>query len=365
MALAEVMKDGLEDLLSDWQERLATKGSAPPERRIPLAAEIVRSTIASVEAGRADQAAAVRSIKPAAQAYAAACLAEGTPLDDVFEEYLQLKAAMESVWRASGSILAARSMAEDLIELQRALDASLQEACRYYIQRIEDARELLNGILAHDLRTPLSSIMACAEVLVRDPDLNEPQAATAARIHASGGRIQGMVEDVLDFTRTRLKPSLPIVLSWTDVGELARDSRDELTAFNPTVSIRCQTAGDLMLRCDPARVQQLICNLLSNAVQHGARGTTVTLVVQGGPSTVSIRVHNLGPPIPVDKQNVIFYPLFRATLDNPRSIQSRGLGLGLYISREIAEAHQGRIECTSTAEEGTTFGVTLPRRLAG
>jgi signal transduction histidine kinase len=137
----------------------------------------------------------------------------------------------------------------------------------------------------------------------------------------------------------------------------------ETRAAHPGRTIHRDTrGGNFAGTWDAHRVRQLVANLLRNAVQHGSPTEPVTLTLDGtSGDAVVLSVHNLGPPIPADVLPMIFDPLVRA----PTTVQARrapgSVGLGLYIVREIAAAHGGTANLTSTPDAGTTATVRLPR----
>ncbi|MQU54447.1 sensor histidine kinase KdpD, partial [Pseudomonas sp. FSL R10-1339] len=120
--------------------------------------------------------------------------------------------------------------------------------------------------------------------------------------------------------------------------------------------------GDVQGHWDPRRLGQLLQNLIGNALQHGARRGKVTLHLSGDSEAVTLRVHNLGMPIAEDALGTLFDPLVRSpSEDLTQPGTSTSLGLGLFIIKEVVDAHQGSIDVTSTEAEGTTFTVVLPK----
>jgi signal transduction histidine kinase len=172
-----------------------------------------------------------------------------------------------------------------------------------------------------------------------------------------------LVRDLLDYARTRLGDELPITVETTNMARLCAQSVDEAEAAHPGHTIATRFSGDMAGKWDPVRTGQLFTNLLTNAMIHGDHDAAVSVAVMGAADTVSIEVHNDGPPIPESARASLFEPLYRATNHSTRHVRegSSGLGLGLYIARQIALAHGGDIEVTSTQESGTTFRVILPR----
>jgi signal transduction histidine kinase len=214
--------------------------------------------------------------------------------------------------------------------------------------------------LAHDLRNPLGAIMTAAHVLLLrregEPDGN---ARPLNRIVTSGERMARMIDQLLDVTRARAGGGIAIEPCEGNLGDLCNQAVAELELAFPQWTIRSQSIGDLDGAWDPDRLLQIISNLLSNAGQHGRPEGAIDVSLDGRhPDTVALTVHN-GGVIPSSLLPKLFDP-FRGT--RQRRDAARGLGLGLYIVREIARAHGGTVEVTSTPDAGTSFLVRLPRR---
>jgi signal transduction histidine kinase len=217
-------------------------------------------------------------------------------------------------------------------------------------------RELFMGILGHDLRTPLSAIVLSLAALER-PDVSaERNAAMAARIRASVARMTELVSRVLDVTRARFGGGIPVEPRRVDCRVVCQQIVDELRDANPEREIRFEVAGDTILDVDAPRLAQVVSNLAGNALQHGARDSAVTVRVVGTSDAVAIEVHNLGAAISGARLATLFEPFRRGGGAGPAT----GLGLGLFISRQLVEAHHGTLAVQSDAG-GTTFTATLPR----
>jgi signal transduction histidine kinase len=135
-----------------------------------------------------------------------------------------------------------------------------------------------------------------------------------------------------------------------------KDVVDEVRAANPQLDIRDDIAINGAVRCDQGRIQQVLSNLIGNAVTHGApdRPIAVRAAVEGGKLVLSVT--NGGTPIPPDDLAKIFQPYWRPAHSKPGG----GLGLGLYIASEIVAGHGGTLQVTSCADQGTRFLVTIP-----
>jgi signal transduction histidine kinase len=208
------------------------------------------------------------------------------------------------------------------------------------------------GILAHDLRNPLAAIATSADLLARFHSSPEQTRRTVDRIHRSARRMTALIRDILDYTRGQLGGGIPLKREPTDLAAISRMVVDEIRAGYPVARIEVETAGKLTGHWDPARIEQALSNLIANAVQHG--GPDVRLVASGEQDDVVVTVHNGGQPIPREQLATVF-----DAFKHVNGAQS-GLGLGLFIVREIVHAHEGTVAVTSSAE-GTIFSLRLPR----
>jgi len=223
--------------------------------------------------------------------------------------------------------------------------------------RVEQAREQFIAILGHDLRNPLAAILMGAEIL---GELPEPHRSVVARLVRSGHRIEAMIRDLLDFARGRLGGGIPVVPQPCDLLTVCNEVVEEMKQAHPERAIGFEAVGDLRGDWDPDRVEQLISNLVGNAVAHGTGPVRVTARDEG--DDVVTTVHNQGPAIPAALLPILFEPFTRpasAADGGP----SKGLGLGLYIASEIVHAHGGTLSVVSRDDEGTTFTIRWPRRL--
>ena len=221
--------------------------------------------------------------------------------------------------------------------------------------RVEQSREQFIGILGHDLRNPLGAILMAVEIL---GDLPEPYAATVARVARSGRRIEAMIRDLLDFARGRLASGIPVAPQPCDLRTVCSAVVEEVRQVHPDRAIRFEAAGDLRGEWDADRVEQVVSNLVANAVTHGTGPVRVTARDDG--DEVVTTVHNDGHPIPAVVLPILFEPFTRPAPETDGA-GSKGLGLGLYIASEIVHAHGATISVTSTASQGTTFTIRWPR----
>jgi signal transduction histidine kinase len=221
-----------------------------------------------------------------------------------------------------------------------------------------ELQQRLIGIVGHDLRTPLNAIAGSAKLLARAPDLPSSRTRAAQRIVSSAGRMSRMVRDLLDFTRARGGGGLAVAPEPAHLGEISRRVIQEVRAARPGCDIRVVEEGDLAGEWDPARLEQVLSNLVGNACHYGTPGAPVLVRAMGTASSVTVEVHNEGTPIPDEVLPRIFDPFERGQHDSRDA--NGNVGLGLFIVRTLVDAHGGRID-VETGDGGTTFSVHLPR----
>lgn len=222
-------------------------------------------------------------------------------------------------------------------------------------QRVSDLRDQFIAVLGHDLRSPLQAISVAADSLELEAT-SERQQQMLAHIASGVTRMDGLINDVLDFARARLGGGIPIFLreSHTLQAELERVAAEVAIATGrQDISIQVQITGSVV--CDPGRLSQLLANLLTNAAQHGQRSAPVTLRIHASADRLMLDVHNAGY-IPSERLGKIFNPFSREKGELPRP----GLGLGIYIASEIAKSHGGTLDVTSNESAGTVFTFQMP-----
>lgn len=218
--------------------------------------------------------------------------------------------------------------------------------------------EMFVAVLAHDLRVPLTA-MSLGVRLLRDA-VNGPQANTLLdRVEGSTSRMARMIEQLLDLSRIR-GGQLSLALRSHDLAALAQQAVQELDPGD-TGRLVLTALGDTHARIDLDRWQQVLTNLLGNAMTHGVPGSPIKITLDGRtPHMVTLEVSNRGT-IPADKLPELFQP-FKPCLNAPAKPRTKGLGLGLYIVHQFVRAHEGTIDVNVNEEEDTTsFVVRQPR----
>nr|WP_186329703.1 GAF domain-containing sensor histidine kinase [Variovorax boronicumulans] len=220
-------------------------------------------------------------------------------------------------------------------------------------------REQFIAVMGHDLRNPLMSITAGAALLKRVAGDEVRVVATADRIEKSARRMKLLIDDVQDLSRGRLGAGLGLQLEWVDdIGELLEPVIEELRDANTAGLIQAAMDVTHPVRLDRARVQQLLSNLIANALVHGEQGAPVLVLVSERDASLLIQVRNQGNPISPE----LLASVFGAFTQGERRQSKHGLGLGLFICEQVAKAHGGSVTVTSSAEQGTVFTAKLPLR---
>jgi signal transduction histidine kinase len=274
----------------------------------------------------------------------------GFSVGAVVAEFRALRASVLRQYELTGhtDILGVRRFNESI-------DEALTESVERFTAQADLYRDQFIGILSHDLRTPLGAITAGASLLARSANDDLRQGRIAARILNSAQRMERMIADLLDLTRTRLGGAIPLKREPTDLRHVCEEVILELRAGHRDAVVRFESHGNVTGNWDADRLAQVVSNLVGNAIEHGSHNP-VTLQVREAGERVDLSVHNHGHPIPPEALTNIFEPLARGT-----SNSTHNLGLGLFIARAIVMAHGGEIRVDSSERSGTTFKVSLPR----
>jgi len=236
-------------------------------------------------------------------------------------------------------------------ELYRVAEELAEEAR----QRAEFEQRLI-GIVSHDLKNPIGAMVTLASMLLKLGKVDDRQAKSLSLIVSSGHRTVRLIRDLLDFSKSRTATGIPTQPRRVDFHEVAQEIIDELQLTFPDRKLVVHLNGDGQGEWDPDRLAQVITNLGSNALQHSPRDSEVHISSQCDEHCVRFKVHN-EVSIDPDALPSLFEPFHRGK----RSVTPGNVGLGLYITKCIVTVHRGTIEVDSTAENGTTFTVVLPR----
>lgn len=249
----------------------------------------------------------------------------------------------------------------DYLEVEAALNR-VRERERMAAQALRDEarrKDDLVTYLAHDLKTPLASVVGYLSLLEEAPDLPVEQRAHFTGIALEKAhRLDALIEEFFDITRFDFH-DIVLTRGYVDLNLLLSQVADE---FYPQLTEQHKAAqidvpAGLVVLVDGDKMARVFNNVMKNAIAYSYEGSTITISAECTESIVTIRFSNQGDPIPAAKLNVIFEKFYR--LDAARATNRGGAGLGLAIAKEIVTAHGGTITCTSSPEE-TVFTITLP-----
>ena len=243
------------------------------------------------------------------------------------------------------------------LQLQSELERQQDKSALRDARAASELREQFIAILGHDLRNPLQAVQIASHLLERR--LSDPALATmAARIKVNAQRMSRLIDDVLDFARGRLGSGIGVeVRSVADLGGALLSVVQEFREGQPDRQILSAINLDAPVFCDEHRLQQVLSNLIGNALTHGAAQSPVSVAVNVTDHQLILQVHNDGEPISEESQRRIFEPFWRSSISADR----QGLGLGLHICAQITRAHGGEITVSSTKSAGTSFTVRIPQ----
>ena len=211
-----------------------------------------------------------------------------------------------------------------------------------------DLQETFTGIVSHDLRNPLNVLLCGSELLAMHSD--DMVVKTAGRMRTASARMTRIIDQLYDLTRSRIGGGIEVNPQRMDLAELCQSIVSEHEALKAHIELII--SGDTVGVWDEVRLGQVVSNLLSNALKHST--SPITMRLSGQPDTITLSVWNDGA-IAEEMRDTLFDPFRRSKL------QREGLGLGLYIVKEIVQAHGGVISVETNEATGTLLSVELPR----
>lgn len=232
------------------------------------------------------------------------------------------------------------------------------------LARLNEEKNLAIGMLAHDLRNPLSAVISYSRLLLDHlHDVGFEEREMLEIIHSSSDFMRRLIDDILDVSKIEagklildLQPSSVFALIERCV------SLSRLAADQKNISVRLElpkTVEPPVLEIDPVKIEQVLTNLISNALKFSPLGSKVAVRAEVTPKVVTVSVCDEGPGIPKDKIDRLFLPF--STVGSRPTGQENSTGLGLAIARRIVDGHGGRLDVRSNVGRGSTFTFTLPR----
>ena len=371
MRLADFILRNMETILGEWEAFAGTllpaAGGMTSLALRDHAKQILEAVAKDLSTPQTNEAQAEKSkgrapqlrgaSETAAQTHAVLRARSGFDINQLAAEYRALRASVLRLWMDKCEPDDIRM--DDVMRFNEAIDQAIAESISFFSAQVDQARNLLLGMLGHDMRSPLNSILMTAQYLSA-LNAGESISEAAALLIRSGASMKALLDDLIDFNRTTLGLGIKIDLAEVDLATLMKDELEQLRAAHPSGQIELELKGETRGYWDGVRFQQLVRNLVVNAINYGAANTPIHVVLTGDEANVTMEVKNRGPAIEKETLNHIFDPLKRGLTQDNRAEPGAGLGLGLYIVREIVRAHGGEVTVRSDNAE-TVFTVCLPR----
>lgn len=223
------------------------------------------------------------------------------------------------------------------------------------VQRAMQLREEFITVASHELRTPLTTIRGYAQLLLRK-EQDEADRKALEAIVRSTERVDDLVRDMLEISKIRTQ-GVHLTRKRFDLVELVKSLADRMQLLAPRHRLIVKAQGPLEVNADPDRVEMVLTNLIDNAIRYSPEGGDVEIQVEARPHEAVVTVTDHGLGIPAEKQEEVFGPFFQMY---PAIAGFGGMGLGLYISKQIVEAHGGKLWFESKEGKGSSFHFSLP-----
>lgn len=310
MRLADFILRDMESILVEWEAFAHTLVRARGMDSLTLrdhAEKILQAIAKDIRTAQSDEAQAEKSMgraprrfdapETAAETHATLRARAGFDIEALASEYRALRASVLRLWAEDCGD--ATLHVDDVIRFNEAIDQALAESIGFFSAEVEQARNLLLGMLGHDMRSPLQTIQLTASYLTA---LNAGAEVTDAsrRLVTSGARMKALLDDLVDFNRTTLGLGINIEPAAVDLAALFRDEVELQRGAHPGQRFDYTVVGGNEGHWDGLRLQQLLGNLLRNAAKYGAAGAPISVDLRGGTDEVRFEVLNLGPPIPAE-----------------------------------------------------------------
>ena len=339
-----------------------TLDSATLRDHIPQILEIIVADLRSRQTAREEREKAEglsdtadSSPKSPAQWHGQLRAKSGFSIEHLMAEYRVLRAAVLRLW-SSREAASAESF-EDMQRFNQAIDQAIAESVAHYAAEVDTWRNIFLGVLGHDLRGPVTTILLASDLLTKAAG-NAATTRLASLLTMSGERLARLLDDLLDFSRTALGAGIRISRADSDLVAEFGDEIEMLRLAWPEARIDFQAPTSARACVDASRIRESLANLVNNAIKHGTAPGSVSVVLAQDAGDTHLTVQNRGPEIPPELLSTMFDPLRRgASVDTPGD--HTGLGLGLFVVSEVVKAHGGEVSVHSVGDN-TSFTMRLP-----
>jgi signal transduction histidine kinase len=338
MGISEFIDRNMEAILSEWDKFAAAQLPAASEMNAEAlrdhAEQILRAVAKDImipqtseeqsqkAKGRASRMAGAP--ETAAETHAFLRAKSGFDINQMAAEYRALRASVLHLWSAAGEWSVGDY--RDMVRFNEAIDQAVAESVAFFSTKLTQERNLLLGMMGHDMRSPLHVVQLSASYLAQ-LDLGDRVSVAANRIIKSGAQLKVLLDDLIDFSRTKMGLGIHIAPVAVNLANLLADALEQWRISHPDRRIELKVVGDVSGTWDPHRLQQVLNNLVLNALKYGRSAAPVNVVVIGKPGAVEFGVHNQGRRIERSTLDHIFDPLVRGNEARSNSETDGSLGL--------------------------------------
>lgn len=280
----------------------------------------------------------------------------GYTISNLVAEYRAMRASVLRLWAESRD--RGHVAPEEITRFNEAIDEAIAESVGHYADEVERWRNIFLGVLGHDLRSPLTSILMTSE-LIADMAVDAPVAVAAQRLIRSGESMRTLLDRLLVYNRSQMGVGFEVQKQDVDLALACREEIEQLQAGMPGTHIVFQSPPELCGVFDAGSIREALANLVVNARKYGTSEGTIHVALHEDAGGVQLSVANGGETIPPDMLDLMFEPLRRGGVSGGE-LERASLGLGLFIVSQIIKAHAGTIRVDSV-DGRTTFNMRMPR----
>lgn len=269
--------------------------------------------------------------------------------------FIPISLTVSPILNQEKTIIGASKIARDISEKV----AAHQELEQLYqqVKTLSDKKDEFIAMTTHELKTPITSLRGFLQLLQIHTGTNDKGALFVERGIRQVDKLAMLINDLVEFSRLQAG-KLGLNFEIFDMKVLVEDCLDLYTA-NDSHPFKLVATGSLQVRADRLRVEQVVDNLISNAIKYSPDGGNIEIALEGKEDVVEVRISDEGIGIDSDSIDKLFSQFFRA---QQPGYNIPGLGMGLFITKEIIERHGGTIRVESTLGKGSVFGFVLPRQ---
>lgn len=279
---------------------------------------------------------------------------DGIDIEQLVAEFRALRSSILRLWADAHPM--EPDAIEDVMRFNEAIDQAVAESVRFYADERERWQNIFLGVLGHDLRGPLHAISLTVGVMRLQAIAPVHQTALLTR---GVGRMKALLDTLLEYSRSTLGMDMALQRAPVDLAVACAQELELQRAAHPDVRIDYATQGPAEGVFDASWVREALGNLVSNAIKHGDAGEPITVTVEGDAAAVRVCVENRGE-LQSDDIEQLYEPLRRGKSNSDRPDRTH-LGLGLFIVRQVAQAHGGDVTGSCSAHR-VRFTLELPRQ---